>query len=85
MFLLAKWSPFTKGFSVWFQALRLPELFKNCKSKALDPRFVALSMFTCNLIGILCARSLHYQFYSWYYHSIPLILLYVRGVPLIVK
>ena len=60
IFLLAKWSPFSRGFGIWFHALRLPELFKNCKPKTLDPRFVALSMFTCNLIGILCARSLHY-------------------------
>ena len=28
-------------------------------------------LFTCNLIGILCARSLHYQFYSWYAQQAP--------------
>jgi len=26
--------------------------------------------FTSNLLGILCARSLHYQFYVWFYHSL---------------
>ena len=28
-------------------------------------------LFTCNLIGIVCARSLHYQFYSWYAQQAP--------------
>ncbi|KAI8591927.1 asparagine-linked glycosylation 3 [Geranomyces variabilis] len=37
----------------------------------LAPDYVISVMFTCNLIGILCARSLHYQFWSWYAHSIP--------------
>jgi len=33
--------------------------------------FVATTLFTCNLIGIVFARSLHYQFYSWYALQIP--------------
>lgn len=30
--------------------------------------------FVVNFIGIICGRSLHYQFYVWYYHSIPYLL-----------
>lgn len=29
-----------------------------------------LPFFVANLIGIVCARSLHYQFYCWYFHSL---------------
>lgn len=37
-------------------------------------RYVACTIGTSNLVGILCARSLHYQFYCWFYWSIPLLL-----------
>lgn len=37
-----------------------------------------------NLIGMLCARSLHYQFYCWYFHSLPF-LLWRTQFPLVVR
>ncbi|KAJ2449447.1 dolichyl-P-Man:Man(5)GlcNAc(2)-PP-dolichol alpha-1,3-mannosyltransferase [Coemansia sp. RSA 2424] len=31
-------------------------------------------MFSANFVGVVCARSLHYQFYSWYFHTLPFLL-----------
>lgn len=39
-----------------------------------DAHDILYTLFTCNFAGILFARSLHYQFYCWYYHSIPYLL-----------
>ncbi|XP_058076115.1 uncharacterized protein LOC131224774 isoform X6 [Magnolia sinica] len=35
---------------------------------------IATVMFAGNFIGIVCARSLHYQFYVWYFYSLPFLL-----------
>lgn len=34
---------------------------------------IAVIMMSCNIVGVLCARSLHYQFLSWYAYSVPIL------------
>ncbi|KAL8548626.1 hypothetical protein ACS0TY_007785 [Phlomoides rotata] len=43
-------------------------------SRILRAEHIATTMFVGNFIGIVCARSLHYQFYSWYFYSLPYLL-----------
>jgi len=45
------------------------------------PAFVAYVLCISNFAGIAFARTLHYQFYTWYFHSLPL-LYTVAGLPL---
>lgn len=40
----------------------------------MNPEFVLSTVFVSNFIGIVFARSLHYQFYCWYFHSLPYLL-----------
>eukprot|EP01036_Dinobryon_divergens_P022568 gene22568-30833_t len=40
----------------------------------VNPEFVLSTVFVSNFIGIVFARSLHYQFYCWYFHSLPYLL-----------
>ena len=40
-------------------------------------------LFTSNILGIIFARSLHYQFLSWYAHQLPFLLWLTRW-PLVV-
>ena len=39
--------------------------------KKLSPVYVIYTMFVSNFVGIVFARTLHYQFYCWYFHAIP--------------
>ena len=41
---------------------------------ALDAKQMVTILFSGNLIGVICARTLHFQFYSWYFHMLPFLL-----------
>jgi len=38
----------------------------------LNPEYIIYTMFVSNYIGIAFARTLHYQFYCWYFYSLPM-------------
>jgi alpha-1,3-mannosyltransferase len=46
--------------------------------------YIVTLLFVTNFVGIVCARSLHYQFYVWYYHTLPL-LLWLTPLPTVLR
>ncbi|KAL4441801.1 hypothetical protein ABPG77_003717 [Micractinium sp. CCAP 211/92] len=40
---------------------------------------VLFMVFSSNIAGIICARTIHYQFFSWYFHTLPFLLLRSRA------
>jgi alpha-1,3-mannosyltransferase len=39
-----------------------------------QPISIFLTIFESNIIGVVFCRSLHYQFYTWFFHQLPLVL-----------
>ena len=53
--------------------------------RKLKNHFIVYTAFMSNFIGITFARSLHYQFYCWYFHTLPYLLWTGTKLPLIIK
>mmetsp|Transcript_4107 Transcript_4107/g.9310 ORF Transcript_4107/g.9310 Transcript_4107/m.9310 type:complete len:157 (+) Transcript_4107:148-618(+) len=50
----------------------------------LTPEYVTQTMFVSNFIGICFSRTLHYQFYCWYFHTLPF-LMWMTDAPLMMR
>lgn len=53
---------------------------RTSRLKSMTPDYVLTTVVSSNLIGVLCARSLHYQFYSWFFWTVPFALYKSRSV-----
>merc|ERR1712151_205245 len=54
--------------------LLLNKTAKNRTTTTITPEYKLYTLFISNFIGIVACRTLHYQFYTWYFHSIPFLL-----------
>jgi alpha-1,3-mannosyltransferase len=51
----------------------------------LTPTQITAVLFTSNLIGMAFARSLHYQFYVWYFHTLTWLVWFVPALHPVAK
>ncbi|KAL3938133.1 MAG: hypothetical protein SGBAC_006895 [Bacillariaceae sp.] len=54
-------------------------------SRPVNAETMLSTLFVSNFIGICCARTLHYQFYSWYFSSMPFLLWRETPYPLPIR
>ena len=52
----------------------VPPTSKRRKGAMLSADYIIYTLFASNFVGIAFARTLHYQFYCWYFHTLPFIL-----------
>lgn len=73
LFIHRKWTK-NYGGMLWFLYSLFKQPFQTSPDVAELPTQAASLMFIGNFIGVVFARSLHYQFFSWYFFSLPYIL-----------
>ena len=66
----------------WLKASKSKRIFLG---KPLSADYVVYTMMVSNFVGIVFAKTLHYQFYSWYFHAIPLLLWISPTYPVVVR
>jgi len=73
---------------IWMSCLILCHLSLTplipCCCHSLSQSELVYTLFLVNFIGMTFSRSLHYQFYVWYFHTLPY-LLWSTSLPVIIK
>ncbi|CAI0552742.1 unnamed protein product [Linum tenue] len=79
-----RWCKFEGGLLRLLRSRVLSFSGTKSSSMKIKAEHIVTTMFVGNFIGIVCARSLHYQFYSWYFFSVPH-LLWTTRFPTLVR
>lgn len=66
-----------------YQCVRFKVIMK-ALPHTLSPSQIVMPLFTANFIGMCFSRSLHYQFYVWYFHTLHY-LLWCTTLPSVVR
>lgn len=58
----------------WLQSAKRQTGRRILMNQRLSPEYIVYTLAVSNYVGIVFARTLHYQFYVWYFLSLALIL-----------
>ena len=58
----------------WLQSAKVQTGHTILIHQRLSPEYIVYTLVVSNFVGIVFARTLHYQFYVWYFYSLALIL-----------
>ncbi|KAH8173438.1 ALG3 protein [Sarocladium implicatum] len=90
IFTVARWlRPANKSLSgllgpIWDFETPFTKLEQLQLTSRVTPRFVMATMLSANVIGLLFARSLHYQFYAYLAWATPFLLWYGSPSPILI-
>lgn len=57
----------------------------SASGRKLSTDYIVYILFISNFVGVIFARTLHYQFYVWYFHQLPWLLWVATALPIPVK
>lgn len=83
MFLSKQWAVLLLVTHLSLLGLYIFQVYRS--GRKMSPEHILSTLFVSNFIGICCARTLHYQFYCWYFSALPFLLWRETPYPIMMR